>query len=174
MIRNVALLAVAAVVSTVFLVALSPVGSEEGERSTMPVPGGGLLDGLSFDGMFGPPDGSSDRPDMLHFRDGRFWSKSCVPCGFLPGLYKAWTTDEGVRFEGILTSADRGRFHYQGVVRDGNIYARLNWRKERWYWTIDKDFRFEGVRIEKPMALSAEEIKLVALTADPESNECRP
>lgn len=173
MIRNVTFLAVAAVVSTIFLFALTSVGSEESEQSAMPVSGSGLLDGLSFEGMFGPPDGLSDRPDMLHFRDGQFWSKNCVPCGFLPGPYRAWTTNEGVRFEGILASADRGRFLYQGVVRDGKIYARLNWRKERWYWTIDKDFRFEGKRTENAMALSVKNMRLVALAADPEPGACR-
>jgi hypothetical protein len=125
-------------------------------------------------GMFGPGDGSSDRADVLHFCDGYFRSENCVPCGFSPGRYKPWSTDKGVRFDGVLTSPDRGRFHYKGVVREGRVFARLMWRKERWYWTIDKDFRFEGVRAERSASVSAQSMTFVALATDPEPDECRP
>jgi hypothetical protein len=174
MIRATALFAVAGLVLTILLVTLWPARSEIGEPFALPTSASGALDGLSFRGMFGPLDGSSDRADVLHFRDGHFWSKNCVPCGFSPGRYKSWPTDEGVRFEGILTSPDRGRFHYSGAVRDGRVFARLKWRKERWYWTIDKDFRFEGVRAERSASVSAKSTTLVALAADLEPDECRP
>jgi hypothetical protein len=73
-----------------------------------------------------------------------------------------------------LTSPDRGQFHYKGVIRDGRVFVRLNWRKERWYWIIDKDFRFEGVRAERSASVSAQSMTFVALAADPEPDECRP
>ena len=165
---------VAFIALALILVALWPIRAEVSEQTARSVEASHALDGQSFKGMFGPPDGSSDRADELHFRDGRFWSKNCVPCGFLPGPYRAWVTAEGTRFEGVLQSPERGRFLYQGLVKDGKVYARLNWRKERWYWTIDKDFRFEGVRAERSATVSVEDMTRVALAARPESDECRP
>lgn len=174
MVRAVATLAVASLILTLALLAPGPVRSEEDEPAAIPVSSRGPLDGLSFEGMFGPPDGSSDRADVLYFSDGHFWSENCVPCGFLPGPYRARQTEEGIRFEGLLKSPDRGRFRYTGLVKDGRVMAQINWRKERWYWTIDKDFRFEGVRAESSAAVSVKSMMRVAITANPEPDKCRP
>ncbi|WP_435103588.1 hypothetical protein [Arhodomonas sp. AD133] len=104
----------------------------------------GPLDGMDFVGDFGPAGGPADSRDTLHFRDGRFWSGSCVPCGYPPGAYWVRVTGDGIHFRGELENPEGGRFVYVGVVRDGRIEAHINWRRERWYWTIDRDFRFEG------------------------------
>ncbi len=174
MVRAVTLLAVAGILLTFFLLAQWPARSEDGGQAAIPVSASGALDGLSFEGMFGPSGGSSDRADVLYFNDGYFWSKNCVPCGFLPGPYRSRETDEGIRFEGVLESPDRGRFRYTGLVKNGKVYAQINWRKERWYWTIDKDFRFEGARAESSASVSAKSVMLVALAVKPEADTCRP
>lgn len=171
--RPTVLFSTAGIVLTFLAVALWPARSDVSDDATLQAESSGPLDGLSFDGMFASPDGSSGRADVLHFGDGKFWSKICVPCGFPPGPYQARTTDEGVRFEGVLESPDRGRFRYTGIVKDGRIIARINWRKERWYWTIDKDFRFEGARAKNTVKISAESVTVLALTADPDHEKCR-
>lgn len=173
MVRSATLLALAGILVSFFLLAQWPARSDEGEALAIPVSSRGALDGLSFEGMFGPADGSSDRPDVLYFGDGQFWSKNCVPCGFLPGSYRAQQTDEGIRFEGMLESADRGRFLYTGLVKDGQLIAQINWRKERWYWTINKDFSFEGTRAASTSA-SAKDMTRIALAAKPGRDQCRP
>lgn len=174
MFRTATLLAFAGIGLTAFLVVVWPARSEEGGRLVIPISASGPLDGLSFEGMFGPADGSSDVADVLFFRDGHFWSENCIPCGFSPGPYRARRTDEGIHFEGMLESPDRGRFHYTGVVKGGRVQAHINWRKERWYWTIDKDFQFEGARTERPATASAKSMTRIALTAKPDPDKCRP
>lgn len=106
--------------------------------------GTGPLDGMVFEGKFGPKGGPADQQDTLHFGGGKFWSANCVPCGFPPGEYWVRRTSEGLHFRGTLTSEDSGVFTYEGVVRDEEIEVSINWRKERWYWTIDRDFWFRG------------------------------
>lgn len=101
------------------------------------------LDGMVFEGRIGPAH-NPDLQDHLYFEDGRFWSGTCVRCGFEPGIYWVRHTDNGIAFRGVLRSADRGTFTYDGVVRGDRIEVSINWRHERWYWTIDRDLRFVG------------------------------
>ncbi|MDX1555640.1 MAG: hypothetical protein R3212_06410 [Xanthomonadales bacterium] len=173
MVRIASLLALAGIPLTLFLLAQWPARSNEGPELAVPVSSQGALDGLSFKGKLGPSDRAPDKADVLYFKNGQFWSKICVPCGFPPGPYRARRTDEGIEFEGILESPDRGRFLYTGLVKDGKLVARINWRKERWYWTIDKDFRFEGAQGESTTA-SAQDMMRVALAAKPGPDQCRP
>lgn len=124
------------------LAAASPTLGDDADRSLQTH---GRLDGMRFVGMFGPAQAPDDRKeDTLFFGDGHFWSANCVPCGFAPGKY--WVRHEGdaIHFRGVMESPERGRFLYIGVVRDGRLSASVNWRKERWYWTIDRDFRFDA------------------------------
>lgn len=108
-----------------------------------PPSGNGPLDGMVFAGQIGPAD-NPDRADHLYFADGQFWSGECVRCGFEPGVYWVRHTADGIAFRGVLESAERGTFTYKGMVRDGRIDVSINWRHERWYWTIDRDLRFIG------------------------------
>jgi len=104
----------------------------------------GRLDGLRFIGTFAPEGENAGRKDTLLFSDGHFWSAICVPCGFTPGVY--WVRDVGdaIHFRGQMESPERGTFTFIGVVRDGQVSAKIHWRKERWYWSLERDFRFEG------------------------------
>lgn len=157
--------------------------------AAMPIPGGadesrapqritsqGPLDGLAFTGRLGPADATSDRlEDTLYFRAGHFWSAVCTPCGFMPGRYWVHRTAEGIHFRGRLTSPDSGVFTYEGTVHDdGRVSADINWRKERWYWTIDRDFRFEGTRAEERSVATLEEVRASARSALREGASCDP
>ena len=104
----------------------------------------GDLDGLDFSGTLKSVDGSISLDDTVHFRDGHFWSTGCTKCSFMPGEY--WTRRRGsaIEFRGVLESPERGRFDYHGTIEGGKIRAAIHWRKERWYWTIDRDYLFEG------------------------------
>ena len=138
-----------------------------------PSSGRGPLDGMTFVGKFGPADKPLDTDDRLHFDDGQFWSAICVKCGFHPGRYWVREDSEGMHFLGELVS-ERGRFRYHGRVKNGRIEVRINWRKERWYWTIDRDFRFEGTLENADAAPSAQDASSVAAAVGPERPEsCR-
>ena len=155
-------------IAVVFLaVPIPPVSSADSTVSS------GALDGMSFVGKLGPSGEALDRDDILFFRDGQFWSKGCVLCGFQPGAYFARHANGGIEFQGVLESIERGRLSYSGTVRDGRVSARINWRKDRWYWSIDKAFWFEGTLGEGIEASSAEEAARLASVADSAPQDCR-
>lgn len=124
--------------------------------------GSGPLDGKAFVGQFGPEGEPADMTDTLYFGSGQFWSANCVPCGFGPGIYWTRRADGGTHFPGKLHSDTGGTFTYVGVVRDGSIEVRINWQKDRWYWSIDRDFWFEGELAPGKDAGTAREAALLA------------
>jgi len=134
----------------------------------------GPLDGMRFVGDFGPKGEAADREDTLYFADGKFWSKNCVPCGFSPGPYWVRYTEDGIHFKGELRSPESGRFFYSGVVQDGRLEVSINWRKERWYWTIDRDFRFEGELVPVTPVGGMPSAARVAMAAASEPRVCEP
>ena len=139
-------LSTAVLTCTAFLVLMcaAPVGAEE-LLTRNQANSHGPLDGMSFSGKLGPADGNGDRKnDTLYFRDGHFWSALCVPCGFRPGRYWVHRAGDQVHFRGTLSSPENGTFLFTGIVEDDRISVTLDWRKERWYWTVSREFRFEG------------------------------
>ncbi len=110
----------------------------------------GVLDGLDFVGTLRATDGSMSLEDQLHFRDGYFWSGGCVRCSFMPGVY--WTRNVGnsIAFQGEFESAERGHFTYRGEIKDGQVRVDVHWRRERWYWTVEQDYVFEGEQQQTP------------------------
>lgn len=128
----------------VLAVAFVPIDAVLGEAPDHAAASQGRLDGMRFVGTFAPEGQPADRKDTLFFSDGHFWSANCVPCGFAPGPYSARAVGDAIHFHGEMKSAERGKFTYVGVVRDGRLSAKIHWHKDRWYWSIDRDFRFEG------------------------------
>jgi len=104
----------------------------------------GRLDGMRFVGSFAPEGKGAGRKDTLFFSDGHFWSANCVPCGFAPGVYSTRQLGDTIHFRGEMKSRERGVFAYVGVVRAGRLSATIRWHKDRWYWSIDREFRFDG------------------------------
>jgi len=134
----------------------------------------GPLDGMRFVGTFGDQGEAEGREDTLYFADGKFWSKNCVPCGFSPAPYWVRYTEDGIHFKGELTSPESGRFFYSGVVQDGRLEVSINWRKERWYWTIDRDFWFEGELASPTPVGGIPSATRVAMAAASEPRVCEP
>lgn len=153
------MLALGLAAATALVVTVGVLADRSGPADSPPAPvvaASGPLDGLAFAGTFGPAGEPADLTDTLYFADGRFWSENCVPCGFAPGIYWVRYGDEGTHFRGRLQSPQSGRFTYEGVVRDdGRIVVDINWRKDRWYWSIDRDFRFVGEAAEPETAARA-------------------
>lgn len=135
----------------------------------------GPLDGMVFRGEFGPADAPADRMDRLHFNEGKFWSGNCVPCGFPPGAYWVRRVRETIHFRGTMHSAESGTFTYRGRVEDGRISATIHWRKERWYWTIERAFHFQGHAVQHDHRVSPATVRDKALAAKPlPETDCEP
>ena len=130
----------------------------------------GLLDGQSFSGVIGPSD-NPDLDDTLHFADGHFWSGICTRCGFMPGPYKAERTAKGIEFSGILRSEDRGKFTYQGIVKEtGEIQVDIAWERQRWYWTARREIVFRGTVQAANRAVRVSEIRERIEMLDPDAD----
>lgn len=104
----------------------------------------GRFDGMVFAGRLRSIDGSVDLPDTLQFADGHFWSGGCVECSFLPGAYLARDLVGGLEFDGLLKSGARGQFTYRGRLEGNGLRAEISWKRQRWYWTMERDYVFEG------------------------------
>lgn len=135
----------------------------------------GPLDGMAFVGRLGPAGEPGDREDTLYFRAGHFWSAICTPCGFMPAKYWVRRSAAGIHFRGRLTSPESGTFEYSGVLHDdGRITVDINWRKERWYWTIDRAFRFVGSLAEGDPVATLDEARASAESALRSGARCDP
>lgn len=144
-----------------FLVALA--GTVEGYAE-------GILDGRAFSGRIGPVE-APDLEDSLYFEDGHFWSEICTRCGFVPGPYNTAETDEGIRFFGSLASDSRGRFDYDGLVRDdGSIHVSITWERRRWYWTSRREITFVGDVSSTSDITSLSDIRHEMQSIDPDGN----
>ncbi|MFW6077623.1 MAG: hypothetical protein ACOC71_07705 [Hyphomicrobiales bacterium] len=60
------------------------------------------------------------------------------------------------------------------MVSDDQLSARINWRQERWYWTIDRDFWFEGTLQQPEEPISASQAASLASNAEPNPTDCDP
>jgi hypothetical protein len=129
-----------------------------------------VLDGHSFSGMIGPVE-NPDLADTLYFDDGHFWSGICTRCGFVPGVYEAEETPDGLRFKGTLESDSRGRFDYEGLVRnDGTIRASITWERRRWYWTSQRELTFIGKSASETNTVSLSDMRQALQSIDPNAN----
>ncbi len=92
-------------------------------------------------GVVGDPNPTED---VFIFKDGTFVSNSCLEWGFSPATYWVQKRADGLHFLAELTSPDHGKMRYQGVYDGSQIKGNVMWKKERWYWTIEREYRFTG------------------------------
>jgi hypothetical protein len=106
-----------------------------------------ILDGRTFRGPGGAIGKLAQREDVFLFRGGEFLSRNCQEYGFTAGPY--WVREAGgvIHFRAELKSPEHGVMVYEGRVRGDQLEANFTWTKKRWYWTIERDFWFEGRRV---------------------------
>lgn len=115
-----------------------------------------VLDGKTFAGQLGPMGKTAMANDVWKFREGTFLSEECQKtCGFSKSAYWVLFEQDAVRFvsEAHCPQKD-ATIVWKGVVKNGEIEGTFTWTKERWYWTIEKDFWFKGELVEPEMALA--------------------
>jgi hypothetical protein len=104
------------------------------------------LDGLRFTGQAGEKGKGDHHKDTIMFTNGMFRALNCENWGFGAGRYSIETKGDAHYFKSTLMSPDRGKLEWTGKIVGDSATATFRWTHERWYWTIRRDFWFEGTR----------------------------
>ena len=99
---------------------------------------------LVFNGSTGTVGMRADHNDELIFADGTFHSRECQKIGFEKSAFKIARNGTEIQFSAVNVSSRYGTLTWQGVIRDGVIEARYQWKKERMFWTIQREYWFSG------------------------------
>lgn len=139
--------ALAAVLATawfVFSQAAKP--TPQDSVATADVGGSGILDGMTFAGEIGPLGKPADVKDRFVFADGTFVSTECERrCGYPPRPYFVRHAGGAVEFISETRCPDKdARIVWRGTIDAGTVKGVFTWTTVRWYWTIEKEFWFEG------------------------------
>jgi hypothetical protein len=105
---------------------------------------GSGLAGARFQGLFGVDGDPNPEMETFIFKQGTFVSASCAKWGFTPAAYWTRRDAKGIRFLAELKSPEHGTMRYEGVFDGKKMTATAYWKKERWYWTVERMYRFKG------------------------------
>lgn len=124
----------------------------EKQPALSPIPSSQIftLDGKTFSGELGLLGEPASSTDLLAFNDGMFISKECErKCGYTEGIYWVRPIDDGIEVlsETPCLEAD-ATIVWRGVVKGDKIEGTFTWTSKRWYWTIEKEFWFNGKLVE--------------------------
>jgi len=109
-----------------------------------------ILDGMTFIGELGPKGKPADVKDTFVFEDGNFVSKECeARCKFPARPYFIRHVGNTIEFISETRCPYKdAKIIWRGSVDGKKIKGVYHWRSERWYWTIEKEFWFEGILVE--------------------------
>jgi len=102
------------------------------------------LEGVRFVGPFGAEDEANPKQDGFTFKDGKFATDSCLEWGFTPAPYWVRRAADGLHFLAELESPEHGTMRYEGIYNGQELAVVGYWKKERWYWTIERTYRGMG------------------------------
>lgn len=102
------------------------------------------LEGVRFVGPFGAEGEKAPKLDAFTFEDGNFSTASCLEWGFVPASYWLRRDADGLHFLAELKSPEHGTMRYEGVFDGRELTVVGYWKKERWYWTIERTYRGKG------------------------------
>jgi len=110
----------------------------------------GALDGMVFIGGHGPSGKPADIEDTFVFKDGNFISKEGEAMCQSPACpYFIRHVGNTIEFISETRCQDKNaKIFWRGTVDGETIKGVFHWTNERWYWTIEKDFWFEGTLVE--------------------------
>lgn len=104
------------------------------------------LDGMTFIGTMSPIGDSGVVNDSFVFKNGMFFSTECDKrCGYPARPYSVRQLGDKVEFtsESQCLYKD-AKIVWNGTVQNGTIKGVSHWTVKRWYWTIEKEYQFEG------------------------------
>ncbi len=144
--RNLALLTVliAAAVGGEALAANG--GDRSSTEQVKAAPATGPLDGMEFVGSLGPVGKPKDTPDRFVFQDGMFVSVECERrCDYPARPYFVRELKGRTEFVSETKCPYKdAKIVWRGVVEGDRISGVATWSVNRWYWSWDSDFAFEG------------------------------
>ncbi len=120
--------------------AAAPPPAHAQEAAALPAP----LDGLRFVGPFGAEGERDPKQDTFTFKDGKFATASCLEWGFTPAPFWTRRDAKGLHFLAELKSPDHGTMRYQGTFDGKRLTVTGFWKKERWYWTVERTYHGSG------------------------------
>ncbi len=108
--------------------------------------GSGILDGMIFTGKAGIIGRPLDISDTWSFDKGTFVSTECeTQCNYPRAPYYVRENSDAVDFVGETHCLDKdAKISWRGSVEGDKIKGTFTWNVKRWYWTIEKNFWFEG------------------------------
>jgi hypothetical protein len=131
-------------------VAYDPVATAQDKASARPAQAiENSLEGARFVGPFGAEGEVNPEEDAFTFKDGKFSTASCLEWGFTPAPYWVRRDGNGLHFLAELKSPEHGTMRYEGVFDGKELTVVGYWKKERWYWTIERTYRGKGRPKEK-------------------------
>lgn len=118
--------------------------------------GEGVLDGLTFFGVLGPSGGEQNVEDTWIFDKGLFLSMECLRrCDYPARPYFSREKDGAIEFVSETECPNKNAtIYWRGRIEGETIRGEFIWIVERWYWTIEKTFQFEGELAEEALPLA--------------------
>lgn len=102
-----------------------------------------ILDGKTFRAE-AFEDGAKVFEDQLVFKDGAFSSEACRKFGFTPSPYYVRIEGNQIQFLAETVSPTHGVMVWKGTVNGDELEGGFRWTKERWYWTVRRNFDVKG------------------------------
>jgi hypothetical protein len=118
--------------------------AQDARANTHPPPIVNAFEGVRFIGPFGAEDEKNPKQDTFTFKDGKFATASCLEWGFTPAPYWVRPGPKGLQFLAELKSPEHGTMRYEGVLDGKKLTVVGYWKKERWYWTVERTYRGHG------------------------------
>jgi hypothetical protein len=109
-----------------------------------------LLDEMTFIGEVCPKGQPADVKDTVVFKDGSFVSKKCAEmCKYPASPYFIRHVGNAIEFISETRCTDKdAKIVWRGTVDGEKIKGVFHWTSNRWYWTVEKEFWFEGTLVE--------------------------
>jgi hypothetical protein len=111
----------------------------------------GPLDGLTFQGALGPDGKPRDTPDTFVFEDGTFVSKECeLRCKYPARPYFVRVDGDKIEFISETRCPYKdAKIVWRGTIEGDRIKGKSTWIVNRWYWSVENTFEFEGKLVDK-------------------------
>ena len=122
-----------------------------------PFVGTGPLDGLTFHGSMGPVGKPATVEDRFVFSQGAFVSTECRErCKYPARPYFVRKDGDAIAFVSETKCPYKdAKIVWRGTVKDGRVEGVSTWSVNRWYWTVENEFWFEGTLSEGPATTSS-------------------
>ncbi len=112
----------------------------------------GPLDGMVFEGALGPDGKPKDIADSFVFANGMFVSKECeLKCKYPARPYYVRVNQDKTEFISETRCPYKdAKIVWRGTVEGDRIKGKAIWVINRWYWSYEYTFEFEGKLVTTP------------------------